>query len=72
MKILCDVHISYKVIAFLKRKGIQSVHVNNVLDKWYTKDIDICRYADQKIKKIPRKKVIEITNPCEGNIKEYC
>lgn len=46
MKFLCDVHISYKVVRFLSDSGSESTHVNNILDKWKTKDRDICRYAD--------------------------
>lgn len=47
MKILCDVHIAYKLVAFLKSKNIEAEHVNNILQKWFTKDRDICRYADE-------------------------
>jgi predicted nuclease of predicted toxin-antitoxin system len=46
MKILCDVHISNKFVAFLNEKGIEAIHINNILDKWYSKDSDICRFAD--------------------------
>lgn len=47
MKFLCDVHISYKVVHYLKEQSFEAVHVNEILDKWYTKDSDICFYADQ-------------------------
>ena len=46
MKVLCDVHISYKLVTFLKSKGCEAIHVNAILDKWNTKDADICMYAD--------------------------
>jgi predicted nuclease of predicted toxin-antitoxin system len=46
MKILCDVHIPYKLVNFLRNQGIEAVHVNRILAKWYTKDSDICQYAD--------------------------
>ena len=46
MKVLCDVHISHKVVRFLKINQIESVHVNEILDSWFTKDKDICIYAD--------------------------
>jgi predicted nuclease of predicted toxin-antitoxin system len=46
MKALCDVHISYKLVRFLKEKGIETMHVNEMPDKWFTKDADISRYAD--------------------------
>jgi predicted nuclease of predicted toxin-antitoxin system len=29
MKFLCDVHISYRVIDFLKGRGFESIHVNS-------------------------------------------
>lgn len=47
MKFLCDVHISYKVVKYLKSSGFEAIHVNEILDKWHTKDGDICRYADE-------------------------
>ncbi|MFB6306864.1 MAG: DUF5615 family PIN-like protein [Flavobacteriales bacterium] len=46
MGFLCDVHISYKVVNFLRAKGYRSIHVNEILDGSRTKDSDICRYAD--------------------------
>ena len=46
MRFLCDVHISYKVVKFLSEIGHEVVHVNQILDKWNTKDKDICNYAD--------------------------
>lgn len=46
MKFLCDVHISYKVVNFLMGLGYETVHVNQILNKWNTRDKDICSYAD--------------------------
>lgn len=46
MKALCDVHISYKVVRFLNDRGVLAQHVNNLPDKWYTKDNAVCEYAD--------------------------
>jgi len=46
MKFLCDVHISYKVVHFLTGLGYETVHVNQILNKWNTRDKDICSYAD--------------------------
>ncbi len=46
MKILCDVHITYKVVKLLIDKGIEAVHINQILDKWFTKDHEISYYAD--------------------------
>ncbi len=45
-KFLCDVHISYRITKFLAAQGFEAEHVNRILDSYYTKDRDICRYAD--------------------------
>lgn len=47
MKFLCDVHISYKLVRHIGLLGFKSIHVNEILDKWKTKDSDICKYADK-------------------------
>lgn len=47
MKILCDVHISIKITKLFASKGISSVHVNDILDKWFTSDIKISDFADE-------------------------
>ncbi len=47
MKILSDVHIPLKITKFFANKGIQSEHVNNILDKWFTSDNKICEFADK-------------------------
>lgn len=47
MKILCDVHIAIKVAKFFTSKGIETEHVNQILDKWHTHDKDICKFADK-------------------------
>ncbi len=46
MKILCDVHIAIKIAKYFQTKGIEAIHVNQILDSWYSKDNDICVYAD--------------------------
>lgn len=46
MKVLCDVHMSKKVVRFFQENGIESIHVNDILDSWYTKDGAIAKYAD--------------------------
>jgi len=46
MKFLCDVHISYKIVNHLNSIGFEAIHVNEILNKWFTKDKDICHYAD--------------------------
>ncbi|MBW8334272.1 MAG: DUF5615 family PIN-like protein [Prolixibacteraceae bacterium] len=47
MKFLCDVHISYKVVNYLSVAGFETIHINQILDRWNTKDKDICEYADK-------------------------
>lgn len=47
MKVLCDVHISYKLVKYLNNKGITSIHINEILDRSNTKDSEICKYADK-------------------------
>ena len=33
MKVLCDVHTSYKIVRFFNKKGIEAVHVNELSDR---------------------------------------
>ena len=47
MKFLCDVHISYKIANSLKSLGFEAIHVNEILDKWNTKDKALSKYADE-------------------------
>lgn len=47
MKFLCDVHISFKLVNFLNSKGFECVHVNAILNKWFTEDKLIAKYADE-------------------------
>jgi len=47
MKFLCDVHISFKLVAYLKSLGFDAIHVNEILNKSETKDSEICKYADE-------------------------
>ena len=47
MKFLCDVHISYKIVRYLRSLEFETIHVNEILEKWHTKDGDICTYADE-------------------------
>ncbi len=46
MKVLCDVHIAYKIKHFFESHGIEAMHVNFILDRWHSKDNDIARFAD--------------------------
>ena len=47
MRLLCDVHISYRIVRFLAKHADDVVHVNDILNKWYTTDQAICEYADR-------------------------
>jgi len=46
VKFLCDVHISIRISKRIEELDHQCQHVNNILDKWDTKDSDITYYAD--------------------------
>jgi len=46
MKFLCDVHISYRIAKHLNSLGYEAIHVNDILDRWNTKDSAISKYAD--------------------------
>ncbi|MDX2250281.1 MAG: DUF5615 family PIN-like protein [Bacteroidia bacterium] len=46
-KVLCDVHIAYKVVRYFESKGHEAIHVNNMLDGFYTKDSEISHYANE-------------------------
>jgi predicted nuclease of predicted toxin-antitoxin system len=46
MRFLCDVHISYKLVNYLTQAGHEAIHVNTILDKWFSKDAEIASYAD--------------------------
>lgn len=40
-KVLCDVHIAYKVVRFFKSKGHEVIHVNDILDGFRTSGLPI-------------------------------
>ncbi len=46
MKFICDVHIPFKLVKNLNSLGFKTFHVNDLLNKWYTKDNEISAYAD--------------------------
>jgi predicted nuclease of predicted toxin-antitoxin system len=48
MKFLLDVHISYKLGKALRNFGYEAVHVNTILDRWFTDDITIACFADKE------------------------
>jgi predicted nuclease of predicted toxin-antitoxin system len=48
MNFLIDVHLPISLSKFLDRQtGCTSIHVNQILQKWFTTDKEICRYADE-------------------------
>ncbi|MGE0019428.1 MAG: DUF5615 family PIN-like protein [Draconibacterium sp.] len=47
MKFLCDVYISYSLVSQLKKLGFDTIHVNELPDKWFSSDKFICNYADE-------------------------
>jgi len=46
MRVFCDVHIPYRLVNFLRQRGIDAAHVNRILDGWYTKNSAIIEYVD--------------------------
>jgi predicted nuclease of predicted toxin-antitoxin system len=47
---LIDVHLPISLSKFLdSQPGCTAVHVNQILQKWYTKDAEICKYADDNL-----------------------
>jgi len=47
VKVICDVHISFKVVSFFKEYGYESIHVNSILNGSFTKDSEIASFADK-------------------------
>lgn len=47
MKVLCDVHLSYKPVNFLCSRNIEAIHVNQLPGKSSTPDADITAHADK-------------------------
>lgn len=46
MKFICDVHIAYKLVSWLKQKGCECYHINEVFSNPKTTDKEIAEYAD--------------------------
>lgn len=47
MNFLLDVHLPINLSKFLnQQKGCSATHVNQILQKWFTSDASICKYAD--------------------------
>jgi predicted nuclease of predicted toxin-antitoxin system len=47
MKFLCDVHISNKLVKHLRTLGFTVIHVNEILNNWFTSDSMISKFADE-------------------------
>jgi predicted nuclease of predicted toxin-antitoxin system len=47
MNFLCDIHIAKKLSKRLQELGHTSIHVNEILDKWFTEDPKISEYCNQ-------------------------
>jgi len=47
MKFLCNVHIPLKLVTYLNSFGFEAIHVNMILNKWFTSDNDINKFADE-------------------------
>lgn len=46
MKFLCDVHISIKLAKHINNQGFECIHINTILDKWFTIDSAIAKFSD--------------------------
>lgn len=47
MRVVCDVHIPIKLSKFLVNQGVESWHMNQLLNGSETPDLAICEYADK-------------------------
>lgn len=46
MRVLCDVHLPYRLVARLRELGIEATHVNRILEGSRTTDTAISAYVD--------------------------
>lgn len=46
MRVLCDVHIPYRLVNRLRELGVDATHVNRILDGSGTQDGAIAKFAD--------------------------
>jgi len=46
MKVLCDVHMPYRLVNQLRDQGMDATHVNRILDGSQTKDAAVAAFAD--------------------------
>jgi len=47
MRVVCDVHLPYRLVAFLRERGVDATHVNKILDSWHTTDAVIADHVDE-------------------------
>lgn len=47
MKVICDVHLPKRLVAFFINNGIEAIHGSEILDGWQTRDNDFCKFADE-------------------------
>ncbi len=47
MRVLCDVHVSYRLVRRLRDIGVDATHVNRILDGSETADTAIAAYVDE-------------------------
>lgn len=46
MRVLCDVHLPYRLVNLLRERGVDATHVNRILDGSETKDAAVAAFAD--------------------------
>ncbi|EGV20666.1 DUF5615 family PIN-like protein [Thiocapsa marina] len=46
MKVLCDVHMPYRLVNQRRERGVDATHVNRILDGSETKDSEVAAFAD--------------------------
>ena len=46
MSVLCDAHMSYRLVDYLRERGIDATHVNRILDGAASKDAAVAEFAD--------------------------
>ena len=47
MRVLCDVHVAYRLVSRLRDIGVDATHVNRILDGSETADTAIAAYVDE-------------------------
>jgi predicted nuclease of predicted toxin-antitoxin system len=47
MRVLCDVHVAYRLVSRLRDIGVDATHVNRILDGSETTDTAIAAYVDE-------------------------